>query len=548
MEKKISGITFRFRKNENIGAADAETDDAFLSDCFVDNGDLGVLLNTEDPRRIVVGRTGSGKSALLRIIKERSENCVELRPEELSLNYLSNSEVIRFFEDAGANLDSFYQLLWKHVISVELIKKKYKINNETAQRNFWSKILPIFNRDKAKETALTYLKQWGDNFWNDTEYRVKEVSSRIEQELSATLSAGGESGKFSGGSAKKLSTEEKNEIIKHGSQAVTKIQVAALSNLIRLLHEEIFSDTQDAYYILIDDLDIGWAEDKLKLKLIRALLETIRSFKQVKRAKIIVSLRQDLLRRVLESTRASGFQSEKYESLYLNLRWNKNNIVDIIDRRLKKLVLSRYTSQPLGLKELFPANIRKTNTDDFIVDRTFLRPRDAIIFINECLSRAVEEKRVTQQMVLDAEEIYSERRRLSLQEEWQNLYPAVSIYFELLHNRGYSFRIFEITKAEVDEWLIKHLDEDDLTRDPVYESAKNIFENSSCEIIEFIRVFVDALYITGIAGVKIDPQHEIKWSYHSDNSPHPSAISNSSTVKIHPMFWRVLGIDSSISK
>ncbi len=548
MDKKLSGSTFRFRRNENIGAAEAETDDAFLLDCFVDNGDLDVLLNTEDPRRIVVGRTGSGKSALLRLIRERSETCVALRPEELSLSYLSNSEVIRFFEDAGANLDSFYQLLWKHIIAVELIKKKYKINNEQAQKNFWDRLLPIFNRDKAKQAASDYLRQWGDSFWNETEYRVKEVSSRIERELSATMGGEASAGKISGEYAKKMTFDQRNEVIQRGSQAVTKIQVSALSNLIRLLHEEIFSDEHDSYYVLIDDLDIGWVEDRLKLKLIRALLETIRSFKQVKRAKVIVAMRQDLLRRVLDSTKSSGFQSEKYESLYLTLRWRKSDIIDLIDRRLMRLVRARYTSSAIGLNELFPSQIRRVAMDDYIVDRTFLRPRDAIIFVNECLQRAVEYGKVTQQMVLDAEAAYSERRRISLEEEWGSIYPAVSLYFDLLRGRDLSFKLSSLKRAEVEAWLVEHLDDENVATDPVIKAATDLTNDNSIEVAVFLRALSEALYTTGMVGLKVDAQHEVNWPHFSNHMPPIGSINGGTTVFIHPMFWRVLGVDGATPK
>jgi type IV secretory pathway VirB4 component len=57
---------FVFKKHDDIGAATAEDDSLFLADCFMDAGDLDHLINCKDPKRIIVGRTGAGKSALLR--------------------------------------------------------------------------------------------------------------------------------------------------------------------------------------------------------------------------------------------------------------------------------------------------------------------------------------------------------------------------------------------------------------------------------------------------------------------------------------------------
>ena len=44
---------------------DAESDDRFLNQCFVDTGDYGTLVDCSNPHRIIVGRTGAGKSALI---------------------------------------------------------------------------------------------------------------------------------------------------------------------------------------------------------------------------------------------------------------------------------------------------------------------------------------------------------------------------------------------------------------------------------------------------------------------------------------------------
>ena len=81
--------TFVFRKNDDIGAAGAEDDERFLTECFVDTGDLSVLLDCENPRRVVVGRTGAGKTALLTAIASKRQNIIVLSPHALSLNFIA---------------------------------------------------------------------------------------------------------------------------------------------------------------------------------------------------------------------------------------------------------------------------------------------------------------------------------------------------------------------------------------------------------------------------------------------------------------------------
>src|SRR5664280_895025 len=109
-----------FRKQDRIGAMDAEEDAAFLSDCFVDTGDLELLEDCQRPERIVLGRTGSGKTALLLRLLEQPY-AIEIRPENLALSYITNSTILQFFEQLGVNLDPFYKLIWRHAFCVELL-------------------------------------------------------------------------------------------------------------------------------------------------------------------------------------------------------------------------------------------------------------------------------------------------------------------------------------------------------------------------------------------------------------------------------------------
>ena len=87
-----------FRRHDNVGSAAAEDDKSFLDNCFVDIGDLSVVLDLANSKRILVGRTGSGKTALLKKISESNFRVIPISPETMSLNYIANSSVIQFFE------------------------------------------------------------------------------------------------------------------------------------------------------------------------------------------------------------------------------------------------------------------------------------------------------------------------------------------------------------------------------------------------------------------------------------------------------------------
>ena len=102
-------------RNISIGAPDAEADAELLESCFVDTGTLESIQSTESHASIVLGRTGQGKSAILLRLMAIEKNSVQIRPLELAFRFVENSTVIRFFEDAGVNLNLFYRLLWRQL-------------------------------------------------------------------------------------------------------------------------------------------------------------------------------------------------------------------------------------------------------------------------------------------------------------------------------------------------------------------------------------------------------------------------------------------------
>ncbi len=56
------------------------------SECFVDTGDLAVLEDVESNCRIVRGRTGTGKSALLaKILERHGDSVISTVPDNLAL-------------------------------------------------------------------------------------------------------------------------------------------------------------------------------------------------------------------------------------------------------------------------------------------------------------------------------------------------------------------------------------------------------------------------------------------------------------------------------
>ncbi|MCG3110894.1 MAG: hypothetical protein MCM46_03615 [Candidatus Manganitrophus sp. SB1] len=533
---------YRFRKIDNIGAADAQEDEQFLKTCFIDTGDLQMLRDCSDPHHFVMGRTGSGKTALLRQLKEVEGRVIEVQPQSLALAYISNSSILNFLSQLGVKLDIFFRLLWRHIFTVEILKYHFNIRNEADKISFVEKIKNLF-RDKQHTQALEYLENWGKMFWEETEYRIKELTSKLETDLSASILTKIPGITFTNEGLQRLTEEEKQEVIQRAQHVVNQVQIRQLSDVIDLVNK-VITDSQKRYYIVIDRLDENWIEDSLRYRLVRALIETVRDFRKVEQAKIIVALRYDLLDRVFRITRDAGFQEEKYESMYLNLRWTKEQLINVLDTRIDFLIKQSYTLQKVTHKDILPKLIKGQPIIDYILDRTMMRPRDVILFFNYCIALATGSPEITTQMIKQSEGEYSRTRLRSLADEWYADYPQLIKFSSLLKNRRKVFSVTEIAEDEISDFCLTfvsdHLDE----KDSLSIGAKKVVD-CTLSPLDFRKEIIRIFYRVALVGLKLESYEVVSWSITGRPSISPAEINDKTRVSIHPCFWRTLGIQDN---
>ncbi|MCH1515993.1 MAG: zeta toxin family protein, partial [Alphaproteobacteria bacterium] len=66
-----------------------------LSKCFFENSSYEIMGDIDNPKSILIGGTGAGKTALIeRFYQKNENNCVRLSLDEVSLNYISNSNIL----------------------------------------------------------------------------------------------------------------------------------------------------------------------------------------------------------------------------------------------------------------------------------------------------------------------------------------------------------------------------------------------------------------------------------------------------------------------
>lgn len=530
----------RIKKGLKIGELDAESDQKYLDDVFIDNGTISTLINVEEHASIIVGRTGAGKSALIYKISKSVANPIQIDPTNISIRFLENSNIIQFLNELGIKLDLFYRLLWKHILVLDLIKNRYNIKNQSESTNFLMRISNWKSKNSAKrEMALSYFREWGEKFWQDTEEHIKEITDKFASDIKSKLQAKSLPVELSLEGAKSLSLETKSEIKSLANSAVNQIQIQKLNEILDTLEEEAFNDNQKAYHILIDRLDENWAETETRCRFIRALIEEIKSFRKLKQVKIIAAIRQDLLEIVLDKTRDAGFQQEKYEAYFLYIKWNKEDLKKLLERRVSKVYEHQYTKHNVTFEDIFPKPKQGQAAIDFLIERTLLRPRDIIQFANECFLQSESMPYITWRKMTAAEHIYSTKRLKSLLEEWAEYYPSLKYSIELLIEMPSTF-----TRSQIDSQKLIDLSAElyNLDDDSCVRVAKNLYDKPTNSQSDFVSQLIMCFYAIGLIGIKTSATSTFLWSYLDQSNISKSEAKRANQMKVHKMYRLALNI------
>ncbi len=538
MANKKNKITtkFKFKKYQEIGSPDAETDH-ILESVFVEKDALIVLTDTNSQRSVLIGRTGSGKSAILQHIEKNQERVVRIDPEAMSLRFLSNSTLINYFKKNDVNLNFFYKILWKHVFVIELLRLYFSYDKKKNDNWVSQVILKLGNKFNPKrERALEYFQKWSQEFWIDTEKRIKEIENtvqkRFEQEMGLDLN-------YASGKAFKNS-EDRTRVVTEVKSKAEHIITESLANdiheIIKILKEELFINVQQKHFIIIDDLDKDWISPEMRYELIGAMIEVIKEFQVFKGVKIIISLRDNLYQMVFSGKNHKGGQREKFKPLYTELTWNALELKEFLNKRFLTL------TENLDIRTAFEKTYNK-GIDGFtyMLDRTFYRPRDVISYVNHAIENADNKSNFTLDILKKAEIDYSHDRLQALEDEWGENYGDLKKLFKFLYSKHNGFSV-------------RNIKEDDFTEIYFTDKTKDTFNGELLEWVEswqngkinfntFLQNILFLLYNIGVIGLKKDKEYPIQFFYEKNIDLDINDIVNNSRVYVHKAFYSALKIN-----
>ena len=347
--------------------------------------------------------------------------------------------------------------------------------------------------------------------------------------------------KADAGYARKLGEERRSHLQQRLKKFVDADLLSELAQVINLL-AEYDVDKHITNYVLVDRLDESWINSSIKYQLIRALIEALKSLRRISDLKVVVAIRSDLMEKIVHDTRGLGFQSEKYEDYIHRIVWTSGQLKDLVNKRINFLFRKKYNSENVFFEDIFSDRVDKERTINYMIDRTLMRPRDLITFVNICLERAEGNASVSRQDVHSGERIYSENRRLALIDEWRPVFATVEPTLKVLEGRRAFFSLFELNTTDFSNLLLKYIYSDQSYVGDDLMAAIDRATGGGGEIGDLILFVMERLYLMGAVGLNTSPTLPVQWFYKSQRRIDKASLDLNTRVRVHPMLHSALGI------
>lgn len=510
---------FVFKNSDQIGSLDAESD-TFLEECFLESNVYETLKkfnkDVDFTKRIIVGRTGSGKTAILKklaqdpIVKKHAV----IEAESTVFEHINNNVFISQLLNNNIDLRVFYKSLWIHVLIVKVIEMTFVSN-----KSFFEKMQTLVTSKKKRynlELAQEYVSKYSGNFFNDK--IVSEITEKMQHELNGSIGNG--LAKASGKMVDEVAQKIQTETARYVSSELLRKQ----KELIKIITEETADEGQNRIIISIDDLDKSWlSSSSIRYDFINALLDAFKELIDLRSVKVLISIRTDILMGIYKTNLR---QEEKDRSLIIPIEWKRKEIFEILDRRINYLIKHKYAGKTnVTFSDIFNFKVKDSEASEYIVERTMLRPRDAIDFVNYCLNQGDGSTSMNEDYILEAEEKYYASRKTAINKEWLSRFKHITDYTDslaLLDKQ--EFYKSDITEkiSEIQEFLMSKSHHDDDTFDD--------------RVATDFNSLLDVWFTIGLIGIKKTDSLIIFSSFDKTNLD----ISDyNKKFYIHPLFFRV---------
>jgi hypothetical protein len=366
----------------NFGKVEAE-DDAVL-DYFVE---MNVTKNVDcNDAFLVLGRKGSGKTALFRYFTEKSQFN---NSSALNLNGYP-WKVHEKIKDSGVEHVESYVASWKYLIVIEFAKLVVKLS------------------DRYKMTEIVELNKFLKDNYGTSDPKIESIFSPSGLKVSGDLEP-----QVLGCKLGKISLSRNDGDVKLGAELN-----ALTDKILRHVRRAAEVAEIDKVFVHFDELDRGIttlseSRKDMIIGLVLASKEIAKILKDSSTTfKSVVYLRRDIWDELKfsDKNKISSSNSEFIE-------WDQEQLFGLIEKRIQVLLGDNFVWEDIDDGK----RINKQPKWKHIIERTLMRPRDAISFLNillETTKKRNDENLVFENRdVVDARPKYSEYLKLELDDE-----------------------------------------------------------------------------------------------------------------------------------
>lgn len=384
----------------DFGVLDAESDPK-LSGYFVDTGVLKKL--AVGRRQFVIGRKGSGKTALFRLATpETLQNVGVVNVEFDQYPW----EFHRQLKQSGMMPESAYETSWRFLLLL-MMAREWRDNAAGALRKNASDLLTKILPDPYR------------GFWATLISRVKNPA-KIALPGATVANQGGVS----------LGSIDLGKEDSAYAVSIMSTHLGALTSLATSAYSDY------PVVIKVDRLDDGWDASPDSQGLIIGQLKAARAINQTlhiagRPAPILTFLRSD----IFEAVRFND--KNKMATSVERLEWPNERLLDVLSRRIaSSLKIEQSDAWESVFSEVEMRQRAKPRS--YFIRRTMGRPRDVIAFAIHCKDVAVESEHqiVETADIYEAETRYSQHLLAELSDELHKQIPELEGLLDTLRDMG----------------------------------------------------------------------------------------------------------------
>ena len=394
--KSIESVQRSILEDIDIGDTAAENEIENLKTYFIRTGEFTAARRGH--AQLIIGRRGSGKTALFYSLRhhigpERQSTLIlDLKPEGYQFAKLNETLLEKFSPSIQQHTVT---AIWDYIILLELTHKIINDKNEIniSYRNpdrlqLWNKIKDEYRFHRNIEEG-------------DFSERINDLIDKIIERAPKEK--------------KILSTPEITQFVfLHDIKPLRELLVNYLKD-----KEEV--------WLLFDNLDKNWLVKKgheYEVIILQCLLNGCRKLQRMLSKENVnfhsaIFIRDDIYSFFLNKIPDRGKDQVVY------LLWEDIEVLKEIFKSRVEMGTEISNNADDVWSNIFDLHVKSQNSFMYLIERTFMRPRDMLTFINHSIQTAINRghNRVSENDVLHAEKIYSRDLFQSLVNEIRDINP-----------------------------------------------------------------------------------------------------------------------------